>query len=212
MQSIATVTGAPAATRLTSLDRMKAELGVTDSASDALIAAKIDEASSDIEAHLARTLSRATLTETFWPDKGWECVRALVLARAPVVSVTSVTVDDVALDASAYRLDAEGGRLFRLDASGYPTHWEFGKSAVVVYTAGYLLPEEAGRTLPHALEGAVIELVQSYWLSRGRDPMVRGEDVPGLGRVDYWVGSVGAAGELPPSVMAKISPFLRIVL
>lgn len=211
MRSVVTVTTAPSVTRLATLERVKLELGITDSANDALLGAKIDEATSDIEAHLGRTLNRATLTETFWHDK-YACVSSLVLSRAPVASITSVTVDDVAVDSGEYRLDGDGGIVFRLDDTGYPDVWEFSKSVVVVYAAGYLLPGEASRDLPAAIEAATVELVQSYWLSRGRDPTIRQEDVPGLGSVTYWVGAVGEAGELPPSVMSKIMPFRRTIL
>lgn len=207
MRSIVTITTPPAATRLTTLERAKLELGITGSENDALLGAKIDEATSDIEAHVRRTLNRATLTETFWGGRG--CAEFLTLDRMDVASITSVTVDDVAVDADEIRLDAEPGVLYRLDANGYPCIWTWCKSIVVVYVAGFLLPGETGRNLPPSLEGAAIELLQSYWLSRGRDPLIRSEDVPGLGSVQYWVGAVGESGELPPSVVSKISPFRR---
>lgn len=207
MRSIVTITTPPAATRLTTVERVKLELSMSGSENDALIGAKIDEATSDIEAHVRRTLNRATLTETFW---GARCgAEFLILDRMAVASIASVTVDDVAVDASEYRLDAEAAVLYRLDANGYPCVWTWCKSIIVVYAAGYLLPGEIGRNLPPSLEGAAIDLVQSYWLSRGRDSLIRSEDVPGLGSVQYWVGAVGESGELPPSVVSKISPFRR---
>jgi uncharacterized phiE125 gp8 family phage protein len=209
MQSIATVTTAPAETDLTTIERVKAELNMTsvDTARDNLLGYKIAEATSDIEAHLGRVLCRAGLTERFWGDPG--CAEYLILARAPVASITSVTVDGVAVSSTEYRLDGASGILYRLDASGYPSIWEWCKDIVVVYVAGYIVPGESGRDLPEALEAATVELVASYWSSRGRDPTVKAEDVPGLGRVEYWVGAVGKAGELPPSVDAKIAPFRR---
>jgi len=212
VRSIATVTVAPAETSLTTLTRVKSELNLTtvDAARDALLESKIDEASSDIEAHLARVLARATLSERFWgePNGG----EYLVLARAPGVSITSVTLDDVLVSASEYRLEPETGLLYRLDSSGYPCAWTWCKDVVIVYVAGYLLPAETGRTLPYALEAAAVELVSSYWASRGRDPTVRSEDIPGLGAVSYWVGAVGEAGDLPPGVESKIAPFRRVLV
>ena len=207
MRSIATVTTAPEYQALTTLDRVKLELGETSSVYDALLTAKILEASADIESHLTRMLPRAGLTERFWGEP-W-CVEYLMLARWPVAEITSVTVDDVAVDDDEYRLDEETGHLYRLDESGYPSVWEWCKDIVVVYTGGYLMPEETSPTLPASLEGAAVELVASYWLSRGRDPKVRSESIPGLSEVSYWVGSVGAQGDLPPSVISKISPFRR---
>lgn len=207
MRSIATVTTAPAFQALTTIDRVKLELDISTSDSDALLYSKILEASADIESHIGRALPRAGLTERFWGNPF--CVEYLVLNRWPVATITSVTLDDVAVDSDEYRLDAETGQLYRLDESGYPCMWEWCKDVVVVYTAGYLMPEDTSPTLPAVLEGAAVELVASYWLSRGRDPRVRSESIPGLGEVAYWVGSVGVHGDLPPSVVSKISPFRR---
>jgi uncharacterized phiE125 gp8 family phage protein len=209
VRNVVTITTGPGVTKLTTLERIKQELSITGGGSDALLGSKIDEATSDIEAHLGRTLNRATLTEVFWAEP-W-CTEYLVLDRSPVASVTSVTVDDVLVPLIEYRLDADAGILYRLDASGYPSRWEWTKSIIVVYAGGFLLPGETGRNLPPALEAAVIELMQSYWLSRGRDPLIKAEDVPGLGSVQYWVGSVGEAGELPPGVVTKIAPFRRVL-
>ncbi len=207
LNSIVTVTVAPSATRLSTVDRVKQELGITGSASDALLGVKLDEASSDIEAHLSRTLNRATLSELFFGGEGW--ADSLLLYRTPVVSVTSVTVDDVLLDTTEYRIDNVTGELFRLDLSGYTCTWQWCKEITVVYVAGYLLPEEAGRTLPPAIEAGTLGLVQSFWFSRGRDPNVKEEDIPGVMRTAYWVGSVGQAGDLPPDVLRRIAPFRR---
>lgn len=207
MESIVVITTAPEATRLTTLERVKSELNITTETTDDLLAAKIDEASSDIEAHLGRTLNRATLTQTFWGEPyGAEY---LILDRAPVASITSVAVDDVVVDADEYRLDGRTGQLFRLDSSGYPCVWWWCKSVIVEFVAGYLLPGEDDRDLPFAIESAAIALINSYWQARGRDPLVRSESIPGLGDVAYWVGSVGESGDLPPDVQTKISPFRR---
>lgn len=208
MRSIATVTTPPSVTKLVTLERVKLELDITTSAKDVLLNAKIDEATSDIEAHTARTFARASFSEIFWGDPN--AAEYLILARAPVASITSVTVDDVLIDATEYRLDAETGQLYRLDASGYPCVWSWCKSVVILDSGGFLLPGETGRDLPPALEGAAVDLVTSYWVNKGRDQTVKSESVPGLGDVEYWVGAVGEAGELPPGVVAKISPFRRV--
>lgn len=207
MRSIATITTPPERTALTTVGRVKSELDIEGEASDELLAVKIAEASSDIEAHIARILCSAGLTETFWGGSG--CAEYLILARAPVTAVASVTVDDVAVDSSEVRLDADAGLLYRLDSSGYPCAWTWCKSVVIVFTAGFELPGADNPTLPASLESAAVDLVSSFWQSRGRDPLVKSEDIPGLGSVEYWVGSVGEAGELPPGVAAKISPYRR---
>lgn len=203
MRSILNIPSPVTVRNLTTLERVKAELSITDNASDVLLLAKIREASSDINARAYADPFEA-VTETFW-DVG--CEEYLVLRRRPNVSITSVTADDVT---ETYRLDAETGLLYGLDANGYPVPWTSCKSIVVVYSAGYIMPGQTGANLEAALEAACIELLQSYWASRGRDPLIRSEDVPGLGSVTYWVGAVGDSGELPPSVESRIAPFRRI--
>lgn len=209
MQSIVSVTTAPERTALTTVDRVKLELSITTDASDALLGIKINEASSDIEAHLSRTLAYAGLTQTFW---GEGTADYLILDRAPVGSIVSVTLDDDLVDSDEYRLDADSGILYRLDSSGYPCTWYWCKSVIIVFTGGYELPGADDPTLPPAIEAAAVELVTSYWTARGRDPTVRAEDIPGIGSVTYWVGAVGEDGGLPPSVTSKIAPFRRVQL
>lgn len=192
---------------LTSLPRVKSELGITVNTFDALLTSKISEASSDIESHLNRVLRREELEQVFWGS----CSDLLILDRSPVAEIISVTVDGSLVDAYDYRCNTGSGLLHRL-GSGSPIEWSFGQSVSVVFEAGYLMPGEADYDLPPALEAACVELVSSYWASRGRDPSVREEDIPGLMRKVYWVGAVGNAGELPPSVEAKLGPFRAMVL
>ena len=211
MRSILTVTAAATVTKLTTLERLKLELKIGNNDNDAILKAKIDEASSDISAALGFMVQRETVSETFWFENGDTAPEYLLLDRVPVASIASVTVDGLAVDAAQYRVDDQTGQLYRLDASGYPCHWYFCKDIVVAYTGGFLLPGEAGRNLPFGIEGGCIDLVTGYWMSRGRDPLVKSEDIPGVMSTEYWVGSVGESGELPPNVMSKIAPYRRAV-
>lgn len=208
MRSTLTVTTANNNKALTTLVRVKSELGITATTYDTLLTSKISEASSDIEGHCGRIFRKETLTQHFWGQSSR--VGALVLGRYPVVSVSSVTVDGEVLDEDDYRLDS-AGLLYRL-SDGTDVGWSIGKSAEVVFVAGYVMPAEANPDLPPALEAACVDLVSSYWSSRGRDPNVREEDIPGVLRKVYWVGAIGQAGELPPSVEAKIAPFRSVVV
>lgn len=220
MNSLLSVTTPAEFTALTTVERVKLELSISGPDSDALLAAKIDEASSDIAVRVDPSLRRETLTETFWPEgregrssgrylwqHGIHAIPSLRLKRYPVASVASVTLDGVLIDPSEYRLD-DASLLYRLSSSGHPWHWSFGKTAIIVYDAGYLLPGEEGRDLPASLEAAAVDLVASYWNSRGRDPLVKSDETAGIGRFEYWVGAVGEIGDLPPGVMAKIAPFM----
>lgn len=210
MRSSLTVSTAATVTRLVELSRVKQELNITDNSKDAILGAKIDEATSLIQAELGFTVAREDVVETFWHEGSFDSPEYIVLNRAPVSTVTSIVADDVAVDASLYRLDAKVGQVYALDSSGYPLPWLFVKTLVVTYTGGFLLPGQNGRDLEYAIESGALEYVCQLYLARGRDAAIKSEENVGVRRVDYWVGDIGEPGQLPPSVIAKIAPFRRV--
>lgn len=213
MRSIVTVTAAATDNALTTLARVKSELSITVSTFDTILQAKIDEASSDCQASLGFNVAKESITETFWHQPNEQPIDCLILDRTPVVSIASVVADGQTVDPTHYRLDPDTGELFALDPSGtgYPSVWMFFKSLVVTYSGGYVLPPETNRTLPKGIEGACIYLVQCYWFWKNRDPSVKSEEAPGIMRYDYWVGSIGEAGELPPGVVMRLAPYRRAI-
>lgn len=213
MKSIISVTSPSSYQNLTTLDRVKQELSITDTGSDAILTAKISEASSDIFARIWPR-PRETVTETFYPEPGQSVSRAqLMLSRWPLVSVTTATIDGDVVVSDNYRIDAEAGMLLYLENDGYRGCWTFSKSAEIIYVGGYTMPGEVAQpTLPPALQAACVELVSSYWFARGRDSLVRQETVDGAGSTTYWIGAVGESGSLPPSVESKIAPYKRMVI
>jgi uncharacterized phiE125 gp8 family phage protein len=220
MRSVVEIVTPAASELLTTLDRVKAEPNVTTGDNDEILEAKIAEASSDIQAAVGKRLPREDVKETFWHDDAFRPLlpvprfgnpaqTTLFLKRTPVSKIASVTVDDVALDPSEYRLDPDAGLLDRLSTNGFPCAWCFCKSVIVAYTGGYALPGNTGRSLPYGIEGAVVALVSDYWASRGRDPTLRSESIPGLIDRQFWVGAVGDPALLPPRVLASIAQFRR---
>lgn len=221
MYSIISVVTAADTTALTTLERVKLELAINDNASDELLTIKIAEASSDIAVRCAPLLRRETVTQTFYPETWHECARALRLRNYPVAAIVDrtvqeiiegvstdvlipgVIVDGVGRDAAEYRVAPENGLLYL--AMG---QWSFGQSIAVTYDGGYLLPGQPNRNLPASLEAACVELVTSYWFSRGRDPNLKARETVDVARFEYWVGAVGESGDLPPGVMQKIDPYL----
>jgi hypothetical protein len=208
---------------LTTLARVKRELNITDNSSDDILKDKIGEASSDVAQAIGKRLPHEDVRETFWHDEGAHRLRShhhhgepaettLFLQRTPVTAIDSVTVDDVPLAETDYRLDPDAGLLDRLASDGTPFSWCFCRSVVVTYSAGFVLPGDPGRTLPAGIEGAVVALVSDYWGSRGRDPTLRSEIIPGLIERQFWVGAVGDAELLPPRVLASIAPFRRLAM
>jgi uncharacterized phiE125 gp8 family phage protein len=218
MRSVVEIVTPATSELLTTLSRVKSELKITTDANDEILKAKIAEASSDIQAAVGKRLPREEIKETFWhdDDMGWPrpihhgvpAQTTLFLRRTPASGIDSVTIDDTLLDPSEYRLDPDAGLLDRL-SSGYPCSWCFSKSVVVLYTAGYILPGNPGRTLDYGIEGAVVALVSDYWASRGRDPTLRAETIPGVIQREFWVGAVGDPGLLPPRILASIAQFRR---
>lgn len=218
MYSILTVAAPVSRPRFATIERLKAELSIEGEASDILLGPKIEEASADIELALGFRVPREDVVETFRHDDPLEqwfsgsssgnravwVAEPLLLRRKAVAAITSVVLDDDTLDPAEYVLDPERDALIRLDTSGNTCAWLFSKSIVVTYSAGYLLPNDSSPNLPANIESAVIELVSQYWASKGQNPRIMSEDVPGLGSVRYWVGAVGDPGQLPPTVLAKL--------
>lgn len=213
MRSILTVTSAASNRKLTTLQRVCDELKLDTGQYDALLNAKIDEASSDAEAYTGQSFAQEGVSETFWHEANDDLPLYFLLDRIPVKTIASVTVDDSVIDASLYRLDPTRGLLFGLDANGYPLRWMFAKSIVIAYTGGYILPGSTPGTgetaLPAGVQGAVVDLVTDFWTARGRNPSVKSETNPGVRTVEYWVGAIGEEGELPPRVQMKLAPFRK---
>jgi hypothetical protein len=223
MRSIVEILSPALSSALTTLDRVKGELDITTTTYDVTLLAKINEASSDVEAALGFRVPKEDVRETFWHDAVSLPVPSIHGARVPpqttlfltrkkVRAIASVVVDDATLDPSEYRLDPDAGLLDRLDSSGYPCTWRFCKSVIIAMTAGYILPGIDGRDLDYGIEGAVVALVSSYWAARGRDPTLKGETVPGVIQREWWIGAVGDPELLPPRVLASLSQFRRPVV
>lgn len=209
-----------AANALTTLDTLRAELGLDEDVSkDALLERWINEASAALERHCGRKFQKASVTEKL---KGTG-TRELLLSRTPIVSITSVTLDEDVLDADDYEIeDAEVGILSR--SNGWPADEErcIGiawtpipgtgeRNIAVAYVGGYVLPNDAGTcTLPPDLERACIETVKSMSAAQLRDPAVSSEQL-GDYSVTYRASS-GGAGILPEAALALADAHRRIGL
>lgn len=190
--------------RLTTLVAIKAELSITGSTDDAYLTGLLDQVSDTIATWCQRDFASETLRETLHQTRAADC---LVLSRWPVAAVSSVSIADDALDPAEREVDGPG-LLYRLDSAGNRRHWPVGR-VVVEYTAGYVLPGEEGRTLPHDLERAALSLIKSLWFARDRDPLVRSDSVEGIGTTTYQTGGFRTGAGLPPDVeglLARYAP------
>lgn len=152
-----TVSTIAASTRLTTVARVKSELGITASTDDTLIGDLVDRASAAVVSYCHRPFAREVYSETL---PGFGDIH-LQLARTPLVgSPSSVTFDSNTITDYSVA-DAEQGWLYRRAGWGsttqrYPGLMGFGAwldhgwpmpmqdepSYTVAYTAGYILPSE----------------------------------------------------------------------
>ncbi len=202
----------PLSTQLTTLQAVQDELGVD---SEPRMLGLVNQASAACCGFCGRSFARATWAETFG------CVsETLVLSRLPVVSVASVACNGTVVDPADLDLDAEAGLIRQYGAHGpnyeYSGLWEQRvwrpSRTVVIYTAGYLLPNDPGRTLPDDVERACLEMVKALWFSSGsgaRDPGVRSDSTEGIGTTQYRDPIPGAFG-LPSMAMDMLTPYRRL--
>jgi hypothetical protein len=193
--SILTVTAAPTHTNLTTPDVVAADLQIDAEGDNTQLYADIGSVSQSVSGFIGRDLGKATLSELFRVTARCEALR---LTRFPIVEITSVTENGEVLDAEDFEVDGKR-RVYRL-SSDCRTCWPRGK-IVIVYKAGYLLPEdngyEAGQVgaLPADVEKAAVIACRALYQARGRDPMVKSETVPGVIEQELWVGSDPGQGE-----------------
>lgn len=194
----------PAVTHdLTTLETVKDELNVTDTASDARYTRWIAEASGFIRFYCNRTFAAEGLSEQFrFVVESWirDPARAcLTLRRRPVSVIASITEDGTALAATDYEADLDRGSIWRL-SSDVRVPWSAAK-VVVAYTAGYALLDG----LPYGLETACLEIVKHRLFARERDPMVRQQSIPGELEQQWWVPGANEDG-VPPTIRAMLDP------
>ncbi|HEY4136490.1 MAG TPA: phage head-tail connector protein [Alphaproteobacteria bacterium] len=200
------VTTQAASVDLISLANLKAALNITDTSLDAFLQSEITAASGVVAAACNRTLVNEVVEETIRYVHPYRRRAALRLTRYPIVAVSMVTVDGVDLSDSDYEVVNQSGFLQRLSNDGI-IQWS-GSKVVVAYSGGFTL----GANVPSGLSEAVTRMVKAKYYAQSRDPMIKGEDVVGVGSTQYWVGSAPGGGDagLPADIMGLISPFREL--
>lgn len=204
IQTITTVTTPAASQDLTTLDLVKAELGVGDTASDTLLSSWIARASAAVTQYCNRVFPVETLRDDVLPERDpypWQVpgvFAPLQLARRPVLASPAVTVSVAgeALDpATDFLVDAAAGQIVRLGTDGRPRAWACEPTSIT-YRAGF-------DPIPADVQDACIRLVWGrWWLRKRGDPLMRAEDLPGVRKVEWWVDtSPGANAAMPQDVL-----------
>jgi len=205
IRSILDVTAAAAGYDLTTLTVVKDELQIADTASDSWLSRQITNASKSIANYCNRVFQVETLTETLYIERDAYPYQVpgstvgLQLARWPIKTLTSVTANGTVLTADTdYKVNKAVGQVYRLDMEGLPRLWDAWPT-IIVYDAGY-------DTIPEDLADACVLMVKKRWYSRGRDPLVKVDEVAGIGRQEYWV-STGSDGAFPPDIADMIDNY-----
>jgi hypothetical protein len=128
----------------------------------------------------------------------------LVLSQAPVDPTTVVvTVDGTVLDPTVdFGVDQFAGLVYRIVE---PMQWSSAGAIVVQYTAGY-------DPVPDDIQQAVLDLCTMGNSGRGRDPMLRAAETPGMGRQEYWVGGMPGGDPLPQDIAGMLNPYRRGII
>lgn len=225
-KSIVTIITPATSRGFVTLSTLKSELGVTSPNTDTNLTRWILQASAQIESYCTRKLVQEKVSEQFrlgrqhyWPipfaaayDSSYTVpvsAGRLRLARYPVVSIDSVTVDGTALDITEFEVDPDSGLLSRL-RNDHPSQWSCSK-VVVIYTGGYTVPPAANPTIPADLQDAVINLAKNKRTRATRDPNLKSRNVVGVLEEDFWVGSISGNGDgaFPPDIAATIDPYVE---
>ncbi len=206
-----TVSVAATSYDLTDRDTVKQELRITNSNSDDFIDRLISEQSAVAATYCGRVFAQETLIDTF--RLLGETSSPLILSSRPLASITSIVENGITLTTDEYEYDVEAGFVWRLRGNDCRSfwcspYWSSPNKIVVTFVAGYDLLDD----LPLDISRAVLSLIKRSYFSRTRDPMAKAEEVQGIGRTEYWVGSVPGSDGLPAEAVALLDPYREVAL
>ena len=182
---------------LATLAELKTRLGITDTTDDTALDAMMQRIEDRMAAHCHREWALDDYVQNFDGPICWLLLRAF-----PVVSIASLTLDDVALAAASYKLRADLGRVSYVYDFGI---WPDGSVIVVSYRGGYATAGTTpgtGETLaPAPLTAALLTQAEFEW---------RNKTVLGLKSASQGGVSVSAADhDWLPAVREAMGPYRR---
>lgn len=204
MRPLYTTLVTPAAERnLVTLEDLREQLRVRpgDVANDSWLTKVIARASMAAERYCNRIFAQQTYLDTFLAGVTGMTGEPLILSQAPVDPASlEATQDGAALVAADYALEPMAGHLWR---TSDPQAWVVGAGGLSVqYDAGFA-------EIPADVQQAVLDLCTMENAGRGRDPMLRATESPGLGRQEFWVGGVPGGSLLPQDIASLLNPYRR---
>ena len=219
-----------AANALTTLAEMKAELGITDTASDDALCRGINVASSAIVQFCNRTFHRET---SIVEKVAGANTPTVALSRTPIRAITTLTENESALtEGDDFEVEnADAGLLRKIYGSWYyygpstggvnfePLYGMERPNIEVDYDGGFITPQQEidnvgwVRDLPFDVEQAAIITASSLFIGRGRDRSVAAERALS-GSVQYAgrsrVTGRGAGGIIPDDAAILLSMWRRV--
>lgn len=214
-----TVIEPAATTALTTLDRVKLGLGITDDSSDELLEIQILE-QSDVICALLNTAMAQDGTRTLGLETVEEILEGPTLSRLPVVEIEEIRDGNGTIfDPADYLVDKATGRFIGPpSAAWFNLVYNFTPPPIpliVRYKAGWLLPGDEGRNLPRIIETGALSRVTSVRAAGARDPAIKAERIPGVIETEYWVGSISSSGDsgtggIPPDIWSQLSMYRRL--
>ena len=188
--------------KLVTLDDLREQLRVRpgDVANDAWYTKVIARCSLAAERYCNRVFAQQDYLDTFLAGAAGQANEPLILSQAPVDPATlETTLDGAVMGASGYAIQPVVGHLWRV---GDATSWSNTSGLTVAYTAGFT-------EIPADVQQAVLDLCTMENAGRGRDPMLRASESPGLGRQEFWVGGVPGSSLLPQDIASLLNPYRR---
>jgi len=196
-------------TDLITLDDLKLELGITSSAENVALQARITRLSKQIAEYCDRIFALIEVEETFtFNGSSLLCPQArsygasaqpipLVLMQYPVTEIAALSIDGSDVSPDDYDLNSASGLL-------WPHSGQWSGRIVAQYSGGYELPDGA----PATLQSAVIEAVRQRRAYSSRDPAIR-EVVHGDTRTSFFSEPLRSSYGLSQSVAQSLDLYRR---
>lgn len=193
---------------LLTIEELRAAVGVSDSSRDAALTAMGLRVAGEIasfcriaRAGVAPPTLRAETVEEVWRLTDYR--QLLILSRRFVSSVVSIAAAGEAVGSDLQDLDGPAGLLRRLDECDRNVCWSPGK-VVVRYVAGFA-------AVPDDLKACATDLVRQMDSGSARDPLLRAEQIDGIGRWEYQIASgMTMSGGIPADIAARLSTYVSV--
>lgn len=185
---------------LTTLGIIKDELDIKDNSKNATLQRYLSGASAAAAQYRNGKFHAEELQDEFWPDREPHNYQlpggadVLQLSRWPVASpIMSVTENGIVLvENTDFRVDYGIGRLIRLDQNLYPVRWS--AWPIVAQFVGGFDP------IPDDVQDAIVRMVTRRYASKGRDPNLRQQTVPGILEQSWWIATGTDSGNMSPDI------------